>query len=192
MRNVYKFLLLLLSHYIIIMVGFTAGGLVMSMPNEAERIMLDVHNSNDYDNETYNCRNYTMDAVDILRDAGYEAYSVAGFNSSDENGTGHAWVKVCRDYDVTAGLGPPDVDRWDEQLILNHTNSHRGVMCPWMDNMAWCNWYEDRCGDGKQSLLRRELRIRELELQICETRAAMNNLVLKNCKVTCGNTTFGG
>jgi len=98
--------------------------------DEVERVILDVHLSNNYTNGNYTCTNYTKDAITELKRLGYEAYYVAG-NKINTNDT-HAWVKVCRDYDVTNGIMEPNLSEFTDITMLNETDGMK--ICPWMES----------------------------------------------------------
>ena len=110
-----------------------------SPTNEAESIISNVSDSHEYIEDVYMCANYTTDAVLALRKKGYEAYFVSAYNEGEENG--HAYVKLCRDYDVTYGLIPPEeFDHWSIIEVWDDGSKH-GVYCPWMEEEeAWENW----------------------------------------------------
>ena len=99
--------------------------------SDIERIIMNIHNSNIYSND-YTCWNYSVDAVNELRKHGYEAYVVVGIN---ENKTDtHAWVKVCRDYDVTEGILEPEVKYKDFWYIVDIPNGSDN----WRDAYPYC------------------------------------------------------
>lgn len=93
---------------IIILISLFMGtviGLLYSFLNSPEAIIWSIYSNNKYEPNTYDCENYTRNAITKLRDAGYETYFVYGRDT--ERNIAHAWVKICQDYDVTRGGEKP-------------------------------------------------------------------------------------
>ena len=102
--------------------GYDAGMVSSNPHDKIERAILAVHNAHDYiDTPTYSyvCRNYTIDAIKAINEMGEKdirAYFVHGDLKDNEN-EAHAWVRVCKDYDVTAGLTAPDYDDYSKIFV---------------------------------------------------------------------------
>ena len=103
-----------------------------------------IHDGNAYVDGVFNCNNFTMLAVDKLRESGYEAYYVRG-EKANSSLTAHAWVKVCQDYDVTNGGGAPSSDFTSYAILEYSGGKLHGDYCPWMNGEQWCDFFDYNC-----------------------------------------------
>ena len=110
----------LLSPLLAAVVLISSGCIQPQPSSPAESIILAVRNAHAYDVESYNCHNYTLDAVILLNASGYDAVYVYAYNRFPDL-SNHAWVRLYRDnrtsyrdYDTAKGLYPPDYSRYSE------------------------------------------------------------------------------
>ena len=102
---------------------------------EIENIIQQVHDAHDYvisDNYMYVCANYTMDAMKEIKKLNkpdiHTYYISAGLiNSTDR----HAWIRVCRDYDVTSGVYVPDYDMFEDITVYKEKEENGTNVLVW-------------------------------------------------------------
>ena len=74
---------------------------------EWEQLLRDFANSHPvettYDWYNYNCVDYSRDAVEMLREHGYDARQVRGHCKGDPPNINHAWVELCLWYEPQTG-----------------------------------------------------------------------------------------
>jgi len=108
---------------------------------EIEKIIQKVHNAHDYvktENYTYVCSNYTIDAIkeiENLNKSNIHAYYVIAHRKDEE--IGHAWVRVCQDYDVTVGLMKPDYERYDSIRMYKTKEENGTRVLEWSGEESW-------------------------------------------------------
>ena len=91
---------------------------------EISEIIQSVHDNHDCVNGSYVCSNYTIDAIqqiENLNQSEINTYYVSGIIDQDKS---HAFVRVCRDYDVTSGVQSPDYTKYTKLNFyrINLTN----------------------------------------------------------------------
>ena len=70
---------------------------------EWEQLLIEFANTHSYDWYDYNCVDYSRDAVEMLREHGYDARQVQGHCKGDPPNINHAWVELCLWYEPQTG-----------------------------------------------------------------------------------------
>jgi hypothetical protein len=111
---------------IIILITISIGELVLLCNLVEEplfiRLSKQLATSHKYDIDNYNCENFSIDLVKLLKENGYDAYTITGhvnctagyFNKTvcEDSGGLHEWVEVKIPIEATAGqIIEPDVYR---------------------------------------------------------------------------------
>jgi hypothetical protein len=105
-------------------VGFFFGYITKGYEkSEYETIIEDVASAREYDYDLYNCENFSIDLINNLTEAGYEAYRMKGDRigicDPETEACCHVWVKMCLQVEATEGI-ILDPDYYQQTYLLNH------------------------------------------------------------------------